>query len=186
VLAEGARMICGLENRCEYWSQYYKAKFQGSFVDPKDLICDICSGARVLEIGPGEGRQFDIASKTAREYSIADISQTVLQQDRYSSCRHRFLLQNYQLPEPVRFEVVHAWYVVHHVLNSELDEFMEFVYTCLEPGGNWMFNYNRGGDFPTIPHSDVQIVSSLENRFDIKELHNTAPHSVVVVAWRRP
>lgn len=94
----------------------------------------------VLEIGPGRGRQYDRLKSSVMEYSICDIAPDALKEKLFLFCRHRFLLKDYSNDFGQRFDIVHFWYVLHHVQYTELRAFFEFVARHLRAGGVALFN----------------------------------------------
>ena len=134
-------MIRSLQDRQEFWGEHYIKQCQGTTTFSKDLLRDTCRNKCVLEIGPGEGRQFDAVFSVAKEYSITDICSVVLAQNKYDVCKGKYLLKSYTLDTDETFDVIHAWYVLHHVLSAELDSFTELVARHLKPRGVWLFNY---------------------------------------------
>jgi len=88
----------------------------------------------VLEIGPGEGRQMKKIEKY-KTYTVADISPAVIE-------RHGgYLMKNYNDDMKKTFDIIHFWFVVHHVRRKEVKEFFAFVNRHLREDGMVMFNY---------------------------------------------
>src|SRR4030042_7031014 len=84
-----------LEERIVFWDQKHKIVCQGSTPVGENILRKYCRKNNILEIGPGEGRQFCIANPISGTYSIADISSIVLENSIYACCKDRFLITNY-------------------------------------------------------------------------------------------
>jgi len=78
----------------------------------------------VLEIGPGTGRQTFTMNAMARTFSIADISNSVLN---LFPMFDSYLISDYECDLGHRFDVVAAFYVMHHVCVNELVAFLGFM-----------------------------------------------------------
>jgi SAM-dependent methyltransferase len=120
-----------------------------SLVCPFEEYLDDFKDRSVLEIGPGDGRQFNIVYPLSSFYVVADISNCVLSNDLYQYIP-RFNIVDYKFSFPYAFDVVHFWYVLHHVLKEELYDFFNFVFRHMENDGIALFNtapldYPRGG-----------------------------------------
>jgi cyclopropane fatty-acyl-phospholipid synthase-like methyltransferase len=128
------------EQRLEHWSTGWTAKNQGDS-DPAPFIdyAKYYVGSDVLEIGPGEGRAYEVIRRVVESYAIADISQQVLDCPVWNGIQKKFLLRGYE-DIPDRFDVVHFWYVLHHVPRCELWDFFEWVMNCLKRDGMLLFN----------------------------------------------
>lgn len=103
------------------------------------------AGKDVLEIGPGRGRQYDRLKGIARSYAICDISQEALDEPVFAGVPWRFLLSDYGERFGL-FDVVHFWYVLHHVKPRERSDFFGFVAAHLRPGGFVLFNSPQVGN----------------------------------------
>jgi len=93
---------------------------------------------KVLEIGPGAGRQYKNILNMIEKGYVADICQNVV--DEYENGL-LLKLPNYMQNLPQKVDIVHCWYVVHHVRVRELKDFFDFVYRQLKPRGYFLFNY---------------------------------------------
>lgn len=84
-------------------------------------------GKDVLEVGPGRGRQYEYLYNRAHTYSVCDISPVALQEPIFYSAASRLLLTSYEDDFGVQFDVVHFWYVLHHIKADELASFFAFI-----------------------------------------------------------
>ncbi|MCC6676101.1 MAG: methyltransferase domain-containing protein [Phycisphaerales bacterium] len=137
-------MIQDLQHRAEFWAEHHRVPCQGDSIARPFVHVPgwrgLVTGRSVLEIGPGEGRQFAELRPLAASYAIADIVPKVLENVMY---RHagRHLITSYHADEfGERFDVICFWYVLHHVLRDEGSAFFEFIERHLAEGGDVIFN----------------------------------------------
>jgi SAM-dependent methyltransferase len=128
------------EKRLEHWSTGWTAKNQGDsdpapFIDYVKYFVD----ADVLEIGPGEGRAYEVIKRVVESYAIADISQQVLDAPVWDGI-DKLLLEGFRKSFARTFDVVHFWYVLHHVPRCEMFEFFMWVCDHLKKDGTLLFN----------------------------------------------
>lgn len=133
------------ESRLDYWAKNYKTYCQGgSLACPFEKYINMFVKKNVLEIGPGEGRQFYTLYPFCKYYSVADISDVVLAQAKFDVCKNKILISDYskKFDRKVdkKFDVIHFWYVLHHVLPSELKSFFRWISKHLVKGGITLFN----------------------------------------------
>lgn len=129
-----------LKSRIDFWSKKYLTECQGDTLVLPDDWREYFAGRSVLEIGPGEGRQFSLISSVASKCDVADISTVVLQQPIYSNCS-RFEIKGYDQEIGYLYDIITFWHVLHHILEDELDLFFHFVLHHLKlPGGRLYFN----------------------------------------------
>ena len=102
----------------------------------------------VLEIGPGRGRQYAVLKGMAKSYSVCDISPAALAEPVFSGVADKYLLSDYADDFTARFDVVHFWYVLHHVVALEMCDFFAFVARHLHTGGTALFNSAQSGNAP--------------------------------------
>jgi len=129
-----------LDKRLEHWSTGWTAKNQGDsnpapFIDYVKYYVD----SYVLEVGPGEGRAYEVIKRVIKSYAIADISQQVLDCPVWNGIEKKFLLRGYE-DIPDKFDVVHFWYVLHHIPRCEVYNFFKWVVDRLRDDGILMFN----------------------------------------------
>jgi 2-polyprenyl-3-methyl-5-hydroxy-6-metoxy-1,4-benzoquinol methylase len=129
-----------LEARIEHWSHGWTAKNQGDS-DPSVLInyAKYYMDADVLEIGPGEGRAFEIIRRIVKSYTIADISQNVLDCPVWDGV-DKMLLRGYDDTFNKQFDVIHFWYVMHHIPRCEVWDFFTWIMAHLKKDGMLLFN----------------------------------------------
>jgi 2-polyprenyl-3-methyl-5-hydroxy-6-metoxy-1,4-benzoquinol methylase len=178
-----------LDERAAYWGERMAESCMGDSTImpcPYDWL-EYFKGKRVLEIGPGCGRQMLMVGPLAKSYAIADISKAVL--DRYEGM-DKYLIEDYDKPlksvsklkkSAAKFDVVHFWYVLHHVLPEELAPFVKFLSKLLNKDGILMFNtpitdlpdevYASNGML-TVRHSTPDIRKSLDPYFEITDTLN--------------
>jgi SAM-dependent methyltransferase len=104
------------------------------------VLTRIFDGKEVLEIGPGNGRQYDRLKGVVQSYCICDISPNALAEPAFADLDGKFLLTDWDQNLPKLFDVVHFWYVLHHVRHDEMQSFFRFVAKNLKPGGLVAFN----------------------------------------------
>lgn len=154
------------EDRVNFWSQHYKKECQGNTsILPISILQDICYQKDVLEIGPGEGRQYKHINNFSDTYAIADISNVVLNLTMYSSV-NKHLLISYHQELPQQFDVVHAWFVLHHVLHEETKDFFEFVRRHLRDDGLFCFNISLQQSRQFHGEDGKKTTSRTEDDFD--------------------
>ncbi len=158
------------------------------------LIC----GKSVLEIGPGDGRQFLTLSALAGRYAIADISPRVLGHELYRNVP-RYRIDGYDtFAAPELFHTITFWYVIHHVLVDEAPELMAAARRHLRPGGSLLFNApdcaleaeylsERAGDgFKTTPWDRATLERVLgDNGFAVRHWVELAANCVAIHAELR-
>lgn len=96
----------------------------------------------VLEIGPGNGRQYERLRGIARSYCIADIAPDGLDEPAFNDIApdRKFLLEDWGQSLGRTFDVIHFWYVLHHIIRNEMTDFFTFVSNHLRKGGAACFN----------------------------------------------
>ncbi len=191
-------MIEALTERSQFWTEHHIAKCQGnSIARPFEGLAeypDVLIDKSVLEIGPGEGRQYRVTSRLAARYGIADISPTVLARDQYAEV-DRFLISDYETDDfGARFDVVCFWYVLHHVLMDEADAFFSFVKRHLEPGGVVLFNSphanpatqlasGKGNGLQTTQWSVPSVIDLLKrHELEVRFSRDLAPNCLLIQA----
>lgn len=189
---ENQNCIENLNERRSFWNAHHVKNCQGSTPVHVDLIKKYCMMNNVLEIGPGEGRQFDIGFPISRTYDIADISNVVLNRDKYDNVGNKYFIQNYNDVDFKRkYDVVHCWYVLHHVLREETISFINMAYRLLIEGGIFMFNFanfrNDGKDndngTQTTRRTFDEVISTLEVlKFRILEYIPVQNYSSTIVS----
>lgn len=175
-----------LEERSIYWGERTaESCMGGSTILPcPGSWLEYFKGKRVLEIGPGGGRQTRIVQPLASSYAIADISRDIL--NLYGRV-DKYLIEDYGSPlkslsklkkSTAKFDVIHFWYVLHHILVEELAPFFKFLSKLTNKGGLLMFN-TPIIDFPdevyadngmlTVRHQTSDIHRSLDPYFTITD-----------------
>lgn len=134
--------MINLEKRIEHWSHGWTAQNQGdSDPVPFSDYVEYFTDKDVLEIGPGEGRQYNAIRHLCRSYAIADISQQVLDCPVFSEIRWKLLLRDYRNDNfNQSFDLIHFWYVLHHVPRADVHDFFHFAIRNLRMNGILMFN----------------------------------------------
>ncbi len=129
------------DNRVNFWTgQHAKRKpRRNTIAHPFEKHMDVFEDKNVLEIGPGEGRQLGKILPVAKSYAIADICEKLLKYELYKDL-DKFLITNYHEPLGKQFDVITFWYVIHHVLAEELEDFLAFLKSNLMPNGILYFN----------------------------------------------
>jgi 2-polyprenyl-3-methyl-5-hydroxy-6-metoxy-1,4-benzoquinol methylase len=134
-------MFLNLEKRKEHWSTGWTAKNQGdSDPCPFQDYLQFFTFRDVLEIGAGEGRQYQYAKIGTKSYAIADISVQALNTDKIPLDVDRFHIESYDDNFEERFDFIHFWYVLHHVPSREIRSFVNFIRRHLVDDGIVMFN----------------------------------------------
>jgi hypothetical protein len=105
---------------------------------PFEIVFDLFHGCRVLEIGPGQGRQYLRLAPVVESYDVCDIAPTVMDEPELATIP-RYVIDSYDtvLGE---YDVVHFWYVLHHIPKEERAAFFGFVNRNLKLGGRVIFN----------------------------------------------
>jgi len=134
-----------LKERSEFWTNHYFAKTHGnSILSPFELTPGwnkLYYDKKVLEIGPGEGRQSDILMAYTNHYCVADISHEVLKQKRFKDCVKTYHIWNWDGNLEEEYDTICFWYVLHHIKISEGVMFFEFLKRFLVIDGVLHFNY---------------------------------------------
>lgn len=164
-----------LEKRLEHWSTGWTAVNQGDSPPHPFLgYQGYFKGTKILEIGPGEGRQYNLAKHWSVDYSIADISQQVLDCPVFNGVSNKYLLRNFDDPLFDSFDLIHFWYMLHHVTIEELEPFVKFIHRHLYHEGLVMFNtpyldFHKGAysddGVNTTPFNIIQIMEAFEPYF---------------------
>lgn len=131
----------------------------------------------VLEIGPGNGRQYERLCGVVKTYCIADISADALAEPAFEgvAVEDRFLLADWRQQLGKVFDVVHFWYVLHHIVRAEMTYFFEFVSRHLRDGGLVAFNSPEPqnvqgpleGDGIGTTYSDPDVVREVAPQFEV-------------------
>jgi 2-polyprenyl-3-methyl-5-hydroxy-6-metoxy-1,4-benzoquinol methylase len=164
-----------LDERSVYWGERTAESCMG---DSTILPCpddwrEYFKGKRVLEIGPGGGRQTRIVQPLAKSYAIADISLDVL---KLHGGMDKYLIEDYDSPlkslsklkkSTAKFDVIHFWYVLHHVLEEELVPFAKFLFKLLNKNGLVMFN-TPINDYPDEVYANNGILTVRHSLEDIR------------------
>ena len=131
------------DDRVQHWRRDHTEVAQGDS-PPIPFDGEVYNEFRmwhVLELGPGEGRQFRKVAPICASYSIADIVPEVLQLPIYNNVAGKFLITDYTSDNFGKmFDVIHFWYVLHHVLEWELRDFFLFCFRHLCKYGTLVFN----------------------------------------------
>ena len=168
-------MKYNIENRLEHWSSGWTAKNQGDS-DPAPFINYVkyFVGADVLEIGPGEGRAYEVVRRVVSSYYIADISESVLKAPVWNNVDGKHLIRGWDKGFGFQFDTVHFWYVLHHVPRCELYDFFIWAADQLRKDGILMFNtpflgFHEGAykddGVQTTPYTVGEVTSLLEPYF---------------------
>jgi len=130
------------EARLKHWSTGWTAKNQGdSPPTPFYKYMDFFEGKDVLEVGPGEGRQYKSVLHLAKSYAVADISKEVLACPVFDAVQSKYLLKEPGQKLDTQFDLIHFWYVLHHIPSDELESFVNgFLLWNLKESGIVMFN----------------------------------------------
>ena len=149
-----------LPDRIKFWKHTFKC--QGGSTEFLNENLDLFVGKNVLEIGPGEGRQTLIVLNGAASCSIADICQDVLDLHVYDNIKikNKFLITSYSNNFNLKFDIVHFWYVLHHVLPDELESFFSFVDRHCKNRGVIIFNFQDIKKYQDISLSDDGLKTS--------------------------
>lgn len=142
-------MITNLDKRRKVWDNPLA---RAPYADRHDLtdsipypfedvgIQSIFDGKDVLEMGPGRGRQYERLSDRTKSYCVADLSPVGLSEKVFANTDERYVLEDWKATLSRSFDVIHFWYVLHHVPLAEMQDFFSFVGTNLRQGGLVAFN----------------------------------------------
>ena len=167
------------QKRIDYWDKGHLEVKQGDSIPiPFKRFEHLFANRDVLEIGPGEGRQFQYIHNITSSYSLLDISKKVFDHNVYKNKLHAsYVLKTYKFELKKKFDVIHFWYVLHHIIDSELPDFIDFLYKHLNKNGMILFNTpcedNGSKEFisngmQTTPYTLDQIKESIIDKFKIK------------------
>ena len=145
-----------LTKRSEFWNHHNIIYHQGNCQkDPFILTPNwqsLYQGKQVLEIGPGEGRQFKILLPLTSSYDIADISPDVVRNPIYKQTHKQSLLTSWDLSLNTMYDTICLWYVFHHVLKSEAAGLISFLSRHTKHGGFVHFNCPQ-----IVSHSGLSV-----------------------------
>ena len=139
-------------------------------------ISHIFKDKDVLEIGPGNGRQYERIQKEVKTYSICDICPNVLTLPVFNTTDIKHLIRNWDEKIGRTFDVIHFWYVIHHICQSELQAFFFFIHQHLNNDGLVAFNTpckinvqgDDEGDGIGTTWTDLDVlINSMNGRFDL-------------------
>lgn len=140
-------MMENYDKRAEFWSDMKRLDYKDRWInnDMWNLLRHglIFEGQDVLEIGPGIGRQYEVFRPFARSYAVADISDSVLSLYKNKSTE-RIKIGNWSGKYKDGFDIIHFWFVIHHILKSEAGDFLRFVMMNLRKDGMIIFNAPTG------------------------------------------
>ncbi len=186
-----------IEKRVGFWSEADACRTEGmSMSHPFMPRLEVFESKDVLEIGPGWGRQYKKIGPLASTYCVADICQKVLDRDVYKDV-DRVVIKDYQQDLNRKFDVITFWYVIHHILGSELDDFFDFLNRHLYIGGSVFFNCPsdnfdknigsprdvNGDGIKTTPHGVKNIKDMLgKHQFEISYEKDISLDSYVLLA----
>ena len=135
-------MLDDLALRANYWKDSL-APYQDrhdladSIPYPYAGLEHLFDGKDVLEIGPGRGRQYVNLRKRVDTYSLCDIVH--LDKVMYGEDQ-KYWITDYDIELSADFDVIHFWYVIHHIKLDELPKFFKFLWKHLRLGGIILFN----------------------------------------------
>lgn len=183
-------MINNLENRRERWGHpcawgpIGRHDLTDSLPYPfEDAgIGEIFEGKDVLEIGPGAGRQFERLCGCTKSYYLCDICQSVLDQPLFAISNGKFLVEDWGQYLGQLFDVVHFWYVIHHIRQDELRNFFAFLSRHLRNGGRIAFNNpepinvqgDPAGDGCGTTYTDPEIIGAAVEGLSLEILSVTS------------
>lgn len=152
-----------LGDRADFWSNdtVYKWPDEPSFLG----FIKHFKNRKVLEMGPGNGRQYKYLRDIASEYEIADISKSVLSYDVFKKVKNKHLLNNHFSTLGKKFDVIHFWYVIHHMTRKEVYSLVNFLFNHLEENGVVIFNY-PSHKMPKVHLADESTVGIKTSAFE--------------------
>lgn len=134
------------QDRVEHWNKGYN-KNGLTYINPINRIPDYVEfirGKKILEIGPGDGRQLNLIKPYASEYAIADISPRCLH-NYVDTIEKRYLIHSFDDDFNDKFDLIVLFYVWHHVLMEETTAYMQFLSRHTVDGGHMCFNISTIG-----------------------------------------
>ena len=154
-------------DRVEHWNKGYKSGKQGiTAFNPMSRIpqhLDHIRGKKILEIGPGDGRQLNLIKPYSSEYAVADISPRCLH-NYIGSNMNRYLIHSFDDDFNDTFDMVVLFFVWHHVLMEETESFMGLLDRHTKPGGHICFNTATYGDVnPTYNNTTARNPDEMRN-----------------------
>lgn len=170
--------IDNLEIRRSFWGDVIKTNPVWDKASPTKYLDEnrhLFKDKSVLEIGPGNGRQFYTIYPLTKAYVIADISRTVLENKLFEHIP-KWQICEYNTWEHEKAEITHFWYVLHHVKLNELSAFFKFIHSTLIDEGIAFFNFPlfkrvevADNGMKTTPMNEKHIFNSIDGIFDIDE-----------------
>ena len=175
-------MILNLNGRSTFWAEAISAApevYNTIFFDESKL--GLFRDKDVLEVGPGNGAQYRRLKDVCRSYAIADIAPGVLTRPVFDNISTKLHLQNYEQDFGMRFDVIHFWRVIHHVLPDEVPGFVAWLRRHVRPTGLVCFDlphldldpstYGSNGTVTcngllTVPHTLAGMVTAFSPAFD--------------------
>lgn len=182
-------MIQNLKERLEFWNERHKIKYQGNTIVDEEIIKRYAKESSVLEIGPGEGRQFKIAYPLSKQYTIIDISSKVIENPIYSKV-HKILIENFNLQINKTFDFIHFWYLLHHIMKEEDSLFFSFITKHCNKDTIVAFNFSEDLNKKFVQNNGIkttnrskEYVNSLlkKNNFSIIESKKVYKNNVIRV-----
>jgi len=154
------------------------SKYDTPLIDPQYIEATLCtmllgdiSRLHILEIGCGDGKQANILSKDAMEYTAVDINEKIVsvakkQIPLNQTNVHYYVLDASTLPFPDnRFDVVLMFYSLHEIAIEKQELVLQEVYRLLKAGGKLLIIDS------VIPSSDLQKNFDLVHEYISKMNH---------------
>lgn len=169
-------MLKNYKQRLAHWDTGHDVICMGNSLSlPFLKYIHMFQNKKVLEIGPGGGRQFVVVKPYTDEYAVVDISAEVLRNALYENVT-QFLIDDYSVNLNSTFDIIHFWYVIHHVLREELSDFRDFLVRHLNKKGIIIFNtailsypsdaYGEDGCL-TTPLTPLEIEDVFAEKFNV-------------------
>lgn len=130
------------EARREYWKENFKLMRGWSPACPFEVIPNYqvyFLNKDVLEVGPGDGRQFKELCSITKSHSVADIVPEILEQTIFNNTK-KFLIETFLGYLQEKFDTICFWYVLHHIRRDEGKNFFKFLEKHLREDGYIVFN----------------------------------------------
>jgi len=172
-------------DRAKFWGKCGRINLSANVECGRYIVKQIeyFNGKDILEIGPGMGRQCNIvvSNTQVKSYSIADITDHNFNDKIFSNFEKIIISPpKYKGTNKKKYDVIHCWFVVHHVPPDELDCFLGFVARHLKRGGHFIFNfpckeryfrenYCSTDGIKTAPHTKESVFKAVEKKFELCE-----------------
>ena len=168
--------IYELKKRSDFWKETIAAAplvYAHVYFDERRLPLFV--NKDVLEIGAGDGAQYARVKTVCRSYALADIALDIMARPVFANVTTKLHLENYAQDFKLRFDIIHFWRVMHHVLPDEVRDFAKWLHCHVRETGLVCFDlplsthsrdtYGYDGTV-TVPHTLESITTAFKPFFE--------------------